>query len=90
MQIRELTVVYSIADEKKFDAEEMPRIKDLSMPGSHDDKPYRIHGMSCDDEMRRGGLIEEALDRLGETSEAAEVIREILSCPDLSKWSWPK
>lgn len=84
----ELTIVYSIADDAKFRAEEMPRLMKLLEPGPQDGAPYRIHAMSRDDENMRVALITEALDRYGETSEAAEVIREIVQCADISAWRW--
>lgn len=85
--IKELTVVYSIIDGDKFEAEEMPHLQGLFK--RDDGMPFRIHGMSFDDEMHRCTLIEEAIERSrGDWYAAVDVIREILACPDLETWKW--
>jgi hypothetical protein len=60
-------------------------------------KPYimaeagvRVIGMSSDDEMKRGRLMEEAADRYKDLSELRDAIDAIGQCPDLSEWSWEK
>lgn len=82
-----LTACYKINDHAAFDATEWPRIH--GMFKVDDSLPFSVTAVSMDNEMTRVQLIEEALERYGETSEAAETIQEIIQCPDLSKWSWP-
>ena len=88
MQRDRVTIVYGIKDNAAFDALEWPRIHGMFLPD--DNRPFSITAISADDELHRRELIDEALDRFGETAEAAEIIREILQCADLAKWSWPK
>ena len=82
-----VTIVYSIKDNAKFDAEEWPRIHGMFL--ADDEWPFSVTAISVDNELHRVQLIEEALQRYGETSEAAEIIRDIIQCGDLTKWSWP-
>lgn len=48
--------------------------------------PYAV---SIADELHRNTLIEEALNRVNDPLELKDMVRDILQCPDLSKWKWP-
>ena len=82
----QITVIYKVNDQEKF-KEEWQRIHSLFK--QEDDLPFRIHSISLDDEMYRVSLIEEALGKYDDHFDRKEVIEDIISCADLSKWEWP-
>lgn len=80
------TVVYAINDEAAF----KPIWQQIhSLMLLEKDVPVRAVAIASDNEMLRLQLIEEAGERITDY-DFRETVGAIISCADLSKWSWER
>ncbi len=83
------TFVFEVKDHKAFEPiwEQLHSLVDID---GNNGVGYRTTAMSVDDEMHRGSLYYEAMERYDDHYDMREAMEAIFQHPNISDWSWEK